>query len=318
MRVISAHDIEAVMRFRDLIETLRRAFRTGAQYPKPLECAIERPEGEPPSRLLVEPAWNDFKAQGTSEKGFIGTKITSHTLGASPSADTRQTGVYLLQSGKTGEPLAVIDGHYLNLWRTAATSALASFYLSREDSSKLLVIGANRLAAYLINAHADVRSIKQVLVWDEDPLAAQRLVKHMRSTALDIRVTDDLAGAVSGADIICHANEAAEPTIKGEWLQEGCHLDMPVTTADRAFRCDGITMDMARIFVGSPLEAAETAESRQEGERSTLTPEIAAYLAELCQGSKAGRRFYNQITLFKSAGSPLEDLATAGHIFLRT
>ncbi|SFT82311.1 ornithine cyclodeaminase [Pseudovibrio denitrificans] len=319
MRIITAQEIEEVMNFRDLLETLRRAFRVGAVAPSPLTQRIARPTGLDDGSLTISSAWHDFAAQDTIERGFIGTRIESSLPGSQEHQSPSVAGVYLLQSGKTGTPLALLDGKALVNWRTAATSALASSYLSREDSSRLLMVGAGSLAPYLIEAHASVRPIKEVLVWNRSPAGAQQLVEAMQGQAFTISATTDLGGAVRGADIVCCATSTHRPLIKGEWLQEGTHLDLVGSTHADQRECDNEVISQARLFLDSydttPTTAGELKEPLADGVLSLQ--DIASDLAELCQGDRAGRRFYEQITLFKSTGTALADLAAAGHVYLR-
>lgn len=319
MRVITAQDIEAVMSFRDLIETLRRAFRVGAVSPSPQTHRIARPTGQTSGSLSISSAWHDFAAQDTIERGFIGTRVESSLPSQSSQSPQTVAGVYLLQSGKTGSPLALLDGKALTNWRTAAASALASSYLSREDSARLLMVGAGQIAPYLIEAHASVRPIKDVLIWNRSPFAAQHLAETMSGSSLNVHTTTDLGGAVRGADIVCCATTSERPLIQGEWLMEGCHLDLVGSTRPEQRECTSNVIEQCRLFVDSydttPTLSGDLLEPVSDG---TLNlDDIAADLADLCKGERAGRRFYEQITLFKSVGTALADLATAGHVFLR-
>ncbi|KZK87400.1 Alanine dehydrogenase [Pseudovibrio sp. Ad13] len=319
MRIITAQDIEGVMSFRDLLETLRRAFRVGVVAPSPHTQRIARPTGLDNGSLTISSAWHDFAAQDTVERGFIGTRLESCLPTSLEHDAPAVAGVYLLQSGKTGTPLALLDGKALVNWRTAATSALASSYLSREDSSRLLMVGAGNLAPYLIDAHASVRPIKEVLVWNRSPAAAQQLVEHMQGQPFKVSATTELGGAVRGADIVCCATSANTPIIQGEWLQEGTHLDLVGSMHADQRECDDTVISQARLFLDSydntPTTAGDLKEPLADGVLSLQ--DIASDLAELCQGDRAGRRFYEQITLFKSTGTALADLAVAGHVYLR-
>ncbi len=307
------------MGFRDVLETLRRAFRTGAVTPSPHTHRIARPAALADGSLSVSSAWHDFAAQGTVERGFIGTRIQSSLPSSFEHHAPALAGVYLLQSGKTGSPLALLDGRALLNWRTAATSALASAYLSREDSSRLLVVGAGALMPYLIAAHTFVRPIKEVLVWNRSPANAQQLMERLQGRNYSVSTTTDLGGAVKGADIICCATNARGPLIQGEWLQEGTHLDLVGSTEPDRRECDNAVITKARVFLDNygvtPTSTGDLKEPLADGVISLQ--DIASDLSELCQGERAGRRFYDQITLFKSTGTALADLAVAGHIFLR-
>ncbi|KZL19388.1 Alanine dehydrogenase [Pseudovibrio axinellae] len=319
MRIITAQEIEAVMNFRDLLETLRRAFRVGVVTGRSHTQNIARPHGFDQGELTVSSAWHDFASQNTIERGFIGTRIESSLPSSEEHHPPSVAGVYLLQSGKTGTPLALLDGKALVNWRAAATSALASSYLSREDSSRLLMVGAGNLAPYLIEAHAAVRPIKEVLVWNRSPAAAQKMAEQMQGQPFTVSTTSDLGGAVRGADIVCCATSTKKPLINGEWLQEGTHLDLVGSTHPDHRECDNGVMTQARLFLDdyerTPTAAGDLRVPLTDGVLSLR--DIASDLVELCQGDRAGRRFYEQITLFKSTGTALADLAVAGHIFLR-
>jgi ornithine cyclodeaminase len=132
MRIISAADIADVLTFAELIETLRSAFRTGAATPVRHHHAVALPD-QCDATLLLMPSWTDFAAQGHSDRGYIGVKIVSVFPDNASRDRATVSGVYLLMSGRSGEPLALIDGKSLTLWRTAAASALAASYLARQD-----------------------------------------------------------------------------------------------------------------------------------------------------------------------------------------
>ncbi|MBV6656976.1 MAG: ornithine cyclodeaminase family protein [Devosiaceae bacterium] len=319
MRILTAADIAEVADFRDLIETLRVAFRTPPVAPLRHHHTIERPDGEPVSTLLIMPAWTDFRGQGTSARGYTGVKIVSvvpdNKLRNLPSV----VGAYLLLSGQSGLPLALIDGQSLTLWRTASASALASGYLSRTDSSKLLMVGAGALAPYLIRAHCAVRPISQVLVWNRSADRAQRLLGKLSDLPVQMAFTDDLEGAVRGADIISCATMSEVPLIQGQWLTSGQHLDLVGAFKPTMREVDSHTVTKARVFCdtreGALREAGDLVIPIAEGR---LSPDdVAGDLFDLCRGERAGRRFYDQITLFKSVGAASEDLAVAAHVFAR-
>lgn len=319
MRIITAADIAEVASVKELVETLRVAFRNPPIAPPRQHHAIERPQGEPDTTLLIMPAWTDFAAQGSSKRGYAGVKIVSMV----PDNKTRNlpsiVGAYLLLSGQSGLPLALLDGQALTLWRTAAASALASSYLSRSDAGKLLMVGAGALAPYLIRAHCAVRPIEQVLVWNRSPKRAEKLTSKLGDLGVNIAVTDDLEGAVRGADIISCATMSEEPLIKGMWLSAGQHVDLVGAYKPTMREADSHAIGKARVFCdtreGALSQAGDLAIPIAENRFSA--DDVAGDLFDLCRGGRAGRRFYDQITLFKSVGTSAEDLAVAAHIFAR-
>lgn len=318
MRIIPASDIADALTVAELIEILRLAFRSGAVVPARDRHQIVLPD-QPDASLFVMPAWNDFIKQGHSDRGYIGVRIGSVFPGNGDQNRPAVTGVYLLMSGKTGEPLAFIDGQALTRWRTAATSALASAYLSRADAARMLMVGAGTLAPALIDAHAAVRPLSQVLIWNRSPDRAERLARSLTGRVFSVTATDDLEGAVRGADIVSCATLASGPLISGAWLKAGAHLDLVGGFRPDMREADDEAVRRARLFVDERAAVLADAGDIVQPLADGLIDEtdIAADLAELTRGEKAGRRFHDQITLFKSVGTATADLAAAAHVFSR-
>ena len=318
MRVITAAQIAEAVTERDVVETLRSAFRAETVAPLRHHHDIMRPDAAT-ATLLLMPAWTDFETQGHTERGYIGTKIVTVFPDNGEQGLPAVMGVYFLMSGKTGQPLAVIDGQSLTLWRTAAASALASSYLSREDSHRLLMVGAGALAPFLIKAHAAVRPINQVLLWNRNFENAEKVARKLTSNTLPVTATDDLEGAVRGADIVSCATLSKDPLVKGAWLRPGIHVDCVGAFKPDMRETDDDVIRRARVFVdtrpGATKEAGDIVQPLKSGVLDEM--DITADLFELTRGQKAGRRFYDQITFFKSVGTALEDLAAAVLIFQR-
>ncbi|RMD64367.1 MAG: ornithine cyclodeaminase family protein [Alphaproteobacteria bacterium] len=304
MRIITAAEVETALDFESLVERLRQAFRRDIATPVRHHHTITTPGG-PEATLLLMPAWQAGR--------HIGIKIVT----VFPDNATRSLpavmGVYLLLDGRSGSPLALIDGPMLTVKRTAAASALASSYLSRPDSARLLMVGTGALAPHLILAHATVRPIREVLIWGRTEEKAAALARRMRRPGLRIAHTADLEDAVRGADIISCATLAREPLIHGEWLRNGQHIDLVGGFTPQMREADDGVIARARVFVDTRDGACrEAGDIVQPIEAGLLSPDdIAADLIELTRGERAGRRFYDQITVFKSVGTAIEDLAAA-------
>jgi ornithine cyclodeaminase len=222
-------------------------------------------------------------------------------------------GTYLLLDGRSGEPLALMDGPALTARRTAAASALAASYLARPDCERLLMVGTGALAPHLVEAHASVRPIRNVLVWGRDPVKAERLAQRLNRRTLKVAATDDLQAAVRGAHVICCATLATEPLLRGHWLPLGVHVDLVGGFTPEMREADDEVIRRARVFVDTRDGAMTEAGDIVQPLRSGLLQEsdIAGDLFDLARGARAGRRYHDQITLFKSVGAALEDLAAA-------
>ncbi len=302
MRIITSAEVEAALEFKDLIERLRETFRKGAEVPVRHHHAIG---GGSDATLLLMPAWQPGR--------HIGIKLVTVFPHNGERSLPSVMGAYLLLSGTTGEPLAMIDGPTLTVKRTAAASALAAGYLARQDSERLLMIGTGALAPYLIRAHAEVRPICNVLIWGRNPDKAEQLARRLDRRDFKVAATTDLEAAVQGAHIISAATMTLEPLIKGAWLQPGQHLDLVGGFRPDMREADDDAVSRARVFVdtrdGACSEAGDIVQPLESG---VLTEDdIAADLFDLTRGERAGRRYYDQITMFKSVGTALEDLGAA-------
>ncbi|HEX9769720.1 MAG TPA: ornithine cyclodeaminase family protein [Kiloniellales bacterium] len=304
MRILSAADVEGALDWDSLVERLRRAFRRGAEVPVRHHHEIANPGGAD-GTLLLMPAWQAGR--------HIGIKIVT----IFPDNDSRGLpsvmGAYLLLDGKSGAPIALLDGPMLTVKRTAAASALASSYLSRPDCERLLMVGTGSLAPYLVMAHAAVRPICNVLIWGRSPDKAIRLARRLDRPDFRVAATEDLEAAVRGAHVVSCATLSKDPLIRGDWLQPGQHLDLVGAFRPDMRECDDAAVRRARVFVDTRAGAlAEAGDIVQPIESGALDPaDIAGDLFELTRGERAGRRYYDQITLFKSVGTALEDLAAA-------
>jgi ornithine cyclodeaminase/alanine dehydrogenase-like protein (mu-crystallin family) len=305
MRVLGYSETVAALEFPSLVEALRQAFRGGGIETPPAELyTIPMREGQN-GALIVLPAWQVGK--------HFGVKLTSVFPGNAGQHKPARHGSFLLYDGKTGETLALFDGQALTARRTAAASALAASYLAAPDCERMLMIGTGLLAAHLIDAHASVRPIRNVLVWGRDAEKATRLARRLDRRKVKVAATSDLAEAARGAQLICCATAAHEPILKGEWLQPGVHIDLVGGRTPQMREADDETVTRARIFVDTREAAvSEAGDIVAPMAAGVITAhDIAGDLFELTRGERAGRRFHNQITLFKSVGHSLEDLAGA-------
>lgn len=310
MLTFSADDVDRALTFPDLVETLRVAFRDGAVQPVRHHHGVERPDGAA-STLLLMPAWTDFNAAGTSKDGHIGVKIVTVSPDNNAIGKPAVMGLYLLLNGQTGEPEALIDGQRLTQWRTACASALAASYLAREDAARLLVVGAGALSPFLARAHAAVRPLKEIRIWNRTPANAGKVVAALAAKGLPAEVAGDLDAELAEADIVSSATISSSPLVKGAPLKAGAHVDLVGGFTPDMREADDEAIRRARVYVdtraGAMKEAGDIVQPLASG---VLKPgAIVADLAELARGEKKGRESAGEITLFKSVGAALEDLA---------
>jgi ornithine cyclodeaminase len=267
--------------------------------------------GEPQATLLLMPAWVPGEYLGVKQVNVFPGNSARHQPGLSSH--------YLLSCGRTGNPLVQLEGNEVTARRTAAASALASRFLSREDSQELLMVGAGRMGRRLIPAHMTVRPICRVSVWDRNESASQALVAELQAAGIDARVcpTDKLQQAAGTADIISCATLATDPVVLGDWLKPGAHLDLVGSFTPTMRETDNRAMQRCAVFVDTRAGAlSETGDLIIPIRDGAITPDaILGEFADLCRGRHAGRAALddpeNAITLFKSVGDSREDLAAA-------
>jgi ornithine cyclodeaminase len=317
MRVVSAAGIDRALAFPALIEALAEAFRGDVAAPVRHHHEIAR-DGAP-GTLLLMPAWTGAGESGAgSESGFLGVKVVTVYPDNAQKSLPSVFGTYLLLDGATGEPLAAMDGTRLTLWRTAAASALAARHLARPDAARMVMVGAGALAPFLIRAHAGERPIRDVKLWNHRPGRAAALAAELRAEGLPVEATDDLEAAVRDADIVSCATLSTVPLVRGAWLKPGAHLDL-VGAFNLAMReADDEALRRASVFVDTPAaltEGGDVALGLKGG--VTGAADVKGDLFALCRGQAPGRTREDEITLYKSVGTAIADLAGAMAVWSR-
>jgi len=299
IRSITAIEIADAMPFDALIDSLAVSLSRPAVAPLRLRLS-----GRDGSELLVMPAMADR---------YTGVKILTVTAENRDNGQPVIAGLFVLSDALTGKTLAIMNASELTARRTAAVSALASRALSPPGARRLLIIGTGHLAPYLAEAHAAVRPIETIQVWGRSPAKAERCREAIRDRlpAAEVTIASDLPHAVSNADIISAATRATAPLISGGWVSPGTHIDLVGGYRPDMREIDDAGIRAAMIWVDT-LEGAlaEAGDLRSPIERGiigndAILGDIGALLAA------PGPRRANAITLFKSVGSALSDLAAA-------
>ncbi len=302
LRVYSAAEVHAALPWAALVQALEDAFVAGDNK-VPLRHAHALGGG---ASLLLMPAWSD---------SALGVKLVTVMPQAAAQGLPTVQASYLLSERMSGKPLALLDGDALTVRRTAAASTLAARHLARTDAHTLLMVGAGHLAPWLVRAHVALRpTLTRVLVWARRAASAEAMVRQLRTEGIAAEAAVDLAAAVARADIVCCATTATAPVVQGAWLRPGTHLDLVGGyRPDMREADDAAIARCARIVVDTRAGAlAEAGDLVQTLARGVISAErISGDLSELLRGDCAGRSAPEQITLFKSVGTALEDLAAA-------
>jgi alanine dehydrogenase len=308
MQTLDAAEVEHRLDFPSLIDRLREMFRAGCELPTRHHHPVEVPDA-PGAILLLMPAWQVGR--------HIGVKMVTVFPGNGAKSLPAVMGIYTLLDGLTGQPLALIDGPMLTLRRTAAASALAASYLARRDASHHLMIGTGALAPHLIQAHATARPIRRISVWGRNTDKARDLAARLQANGLPAEASEDLETSAREADIVTTATLSAEPVVKGAWLKPGAHLDLVGAYTPKMRETDDDAVRRGRVYVDTRAGATKEAGDIVQPLTSGVLKEVVGDLFDLTRGQVQGRGSAEEITVFKSVGTALEDLAAAQLVYER-
>jgi ornithine cyclodeaminase len=306
----SSEQIQQALPCTTLISAMREAFHDAAQAPR---RHVHPLSDTGSSTLLLMPVWQP--------NAHLGVKLVTVV----PENQARQLptvqALFILLDTTTGTPLALMDGEELTLRRTAAASALASTYLSRHESEHLLIVGTGQLAPYMAVAHCAVRGIHRVTVWGRDRQKAQLTIEKIQALGLPasvvIDVAEDLGAASKMADLISCATTSRQALVQLASVRPGTHIDLVGGFKPDMREADDGLMSTALLFVdtfdGALAEAGDLVQPMQAG--LITRGSVLAELADLVSGRHAGRSNAQEITLFKSVGTAIEDLCAANLVW---
>lgn len=305
MQLFDAAATRAALPFGALVEALRAMFAAGCEVPPRHVHAIAGSGGRPGGSVLVMPAWRSGAR--------LGVKVVNVFPGNAAQGLPTLHAVYTLFDATTGVPLAQLDGGELTARRTAAASALAASFLARSDAARLLVVGAGRVAALMPAALREVRpQLAAVEVWNHRAAGATALAERWRAEGVAAQAVADLEDAVRRADVISCATLASAPLVRGAWLRPGAHLDLIGSFAPQMREADGEALARCRVYVDTAEALAKSGDVLQAvAEGAFDVARVQGTLGALCRGERDGRASEGELTLFKSVGTALEDLAAA-------
>lgn len=302
VRVLDEHDVRRLLPMADCIDVMEEALRSlarGEVY-NPLRPVFRPPDGT--SMMGLMPAHRGGDAPLWSLKA-----LTIVPGNSSRGLDSHQ-GFVALFDGDTGEPRALLNAGGITAIRTAAVSGVATRLLAREDVHTLAVLGTGTQARSHLEAMRAVRDFERIVVWS----GSGRSLDGAESVSTAEQALRD-------ADVVCTTTSSAEPVVQRQWLKAGVHINAVGSSVPNAREIDSQTMADASLFVDrreSLLnEAGDFLFPQREG---LIGPDhVKGELGELLLGTATGRRGAEEITLFKSQGIAVEDLAAAEHVLAR-
>lgn len=302
---------------RECIDVMAEAFRALARGDAvmPLRSVTALPGS--PNLLAVMPGQLGVNTP-ERHRAALGAKVITVFPGNDATPFDSHMGVVLLFDAELGRLLALIDASSVTAIRTAAVSGVATHLLARPDAGDLAILGAGVQAMTHLEAMRLVRTIRRIRAWSRSPERARAFAERARKRfGVTIETVGTPEVAVRGADIICTVTAAREPVLQGGWLSSGAHVNAVGAAIPTARELDTVAVQRARVFVdrreSAMAEAGDLLIPMAEG--AITAGHIQGELGEVLLGKVPAREGPDDVTLFKSLGLAVEDLAAARHIY---
>jgi len=253
-----------------------------------------------------------------NKQDIMGVKSVSvYPENANIGLESHQGSVTLFNA-LNGTPLAIMDAGQITAIRTAAVSGLATRILAKKNSKILAILGSGIQAKTHIEAMTTILNLEEIRVWSKNKKNAKKLVEEQRKKyAIPFRPFDTVNEAIYNADIICTTTAAVEPILQGNYLMQGVHINAVGSSVRNTRELDGFAIKLSKLYVdkieSTINESGDFLMAKQEG--TIDDNHIIGTLGEILTKQKKGRNNINDITLFKSLGLAVEDIATAFFIY---
>jgi len=227
-------------------------------------------------------------------------------------------GLVILFDPGTGSPVCVVHAGEITAIRTAAASAVATDVLACKDARRLAILGYGEQAVTHARAIGKVRELESIVVWGRSPVRARAFVERMQpELAAPLSIATNVEDAVRNADIVCTVSSAAEPILKGRWVQPGTHLNLVGSGFAGPTEVDNDLVVHSR-FIADSREGvlSQGAEFLRAKEAGLIGDDhIVAEIGQVLAGEIEGRRSPGEITVYKSLGHVVQDLASAWALY---
>ena len=300
---LSEQDVLACLSMSKAIELVERAF-----YQLADGSAINHPR-----RRVILPTGSVLHYMAAGTPDYFGLKAYS----ANP-----KTGAHfevLLYRSADALPLATLQANHLGQIRTGAASGVATKFLARADASVAGIVGSGFQAETQLEAVANVRQLKEVRVWSRKPeKRAEFALRCAGKFGLNIRATETARECVEGADIVVTATNSKEPVLSSEWISSGTHINAAGSNwADRRELPTDLILGQSTLVAVDSVEVAkiESGDILIPLRETNGSSFVGVELSEIITGKRPGRTAADQITIFKSNGLAVEDIAAAGYVY---
>ena len=300
--------------------TIRRALTPGAAIAVVREAMMALSDGRARQLLRsfigLDNRTFAIMPAALSGRGYFGAKLVSVFF----AEDGRRMheGLVVLFDGDTGKPVCTADAGEITHVRTGAASAVATDALAHKDAARMAVLGIGKQAVSHIEAIALVRPLAEIVVWGRDIARAHVFAEDMaRHAGISVRAAADVAGAVADADIICTVTSAGEPILCGAWVRPGAHVNVVGSSGPGPVEIDQYLVVNSRFIADHRehvlVHGAEFLRAKQAG--AVGDDHVVAEIGEVLAGMKLGRTSDSEITLYKSLGHAVQDIAATAWLY---
>ena len=306
-RLLTEPDVRAVLTMDDLINTMASALAcfSAGEVVQPVRTVL--PVGPEHAFFGVMPAY-------LSSPPALGAKLVTVFGGNAARGLHTHLATIVLMDASTGALVAILDGRYITEARTAAVSAVSARLLGRPDAAVLAIVGSGVQARSHLDALGRVRQLREVRVWSPNPVRRTAFIAEVAPPPGARLVERDSAErAVRGADLVVLATSAAEPVVDSAWIADGAHVMSVGACRPDQREMDPALTARARLFVDSRaaalVESGDVVMGMAEGRFGR--EHVAGELGDLVAGRIEGRQTSSEVTIFKSLGLAVEDVAAA-------
>ena len=244
----------------------------------------------------------------------FGAKLLTVFPGNAAKGRQSHGGVVVLFDPETGEPVCLAHAGEITAIRTAAASAVASEVLARKDARHMAILGTGEQAATHVRAIGKVRKLESISIWGRSTERARALAERLQAElATRVGAASTVKEAVAEADIICTVSSAPDPILKGEWVRPGTHVNVVGSSYAGPAEVDNDLVARSRFIADSREGVLNQGAEFLRAKAAGLIGDdhIVAEIGEVLAGKIAGRRSAEEITVYKSLGHVVQDLASA-------
>jgi len=309
--VVSAEEVARCLPYKECIPLMREAM-----------IALSQKRSRQTLRQIIDldggRAFGVMPGAMLDDRSF-GAKLVSVFPENFAKGGSSHQGVVVMFDSETGEPAAILEAGEITAIRTAAASAAATDALARPDARNLAILGYGEQAWRHVEAIRVVRPPAKVTIWGRSSERAEAFAARVRAIGLDAEAAASVEAAVDGSDIICTTTAAPEPILESRWVADGAHINAVGSSRAGPAEIDNGLVVRARFFAdhrdGVLAQGAEFLRAKAAG--LVGDDHVLGEIGEVMAGTLPGRRDPGDVTIYKSLGSIVQDLAAARHILAR-